>query len=130
MLEVGLAELILTAAWYIWWERRQFVHGETIQRPFSSAMAIVALTKNYKVAMKKGSKLQQGWKKPPEGKVMVNVDAAFNEEAGCGSVGAIIRDCSGGALASAQLRAPFNRCTDGGGLCLEGKLDASTTHWV
>jgi hypothetical protein len=44
--------------------------------------------------MKKGSKLWQGWKKPPEGKVMVNVDAAFNEDVVCGSVGAFIRDCS------------------------------------
>jgi len=29
----GLAELILTGGWYIWWERRKFVHGEPIQRP-------------------------------------------------------------------------------------------------
>jgi ribonuclease HI len=69
-------------------------------------MAIVALTKNYKAAMKKGSKLRLGWKKPPKGKVMVNVDAAFNEDEGCGSVGAIIRDCSGGALAAAHSFVP------------------------
>ena len=37
---------------------------------------------------------------------MVNVDAAFNEENGCGSVGAIIRDCSGGALAAAHSFVP------------------------
>jgi hypothetical protein len=29
-LEVGFAELVIIAAWYIWWERRQLVHGETI----------------------------------------------------------------------------------------------------
>ena len=29
-LDVGLAELVLTVGWYIWWERRQFVHGEII----------------------------------------------------------------------------------------------------
>jgi hypothetical protein len=69
-------------------------------------MAIVALTKNYKATMKKGSKLRQGWKKPPEGKVMVNVDAAFNEDGECGSVGAIIRDCLGGALAAAHSFVP------------------------
>jgi hypothetical protein len=28
VLDVGLAELILTGVWYIWWERRQYVHGE------------------------------------------------------------------------------------------------------
>ena len=69
-------------------------------------MAIVALTKNYKATMKKGSKLRQGRKKPPEGKVMVNVDAAFNEDEECGSVGDIIRDCSGGALAATHSFVP------------------------
>jgi len=33
---------------------------------------------------------------------MVNFDAAFNEGNGCSSVGAIIRDFSGGALAAAH----------------------------
>lgn len=28
--DVGLAELILTRSWYIWWERRGFVHGESL----------------------------------------------------------------------------------------------------
>jgi ribonuclease HI len=37
---------------------------------------------------------------------MVNVDAAFNEDEGCGSVGAIIRDCSEGALAAAHSFVP------------------------
>jgi hypothetical protein len=27
-LEVGFTELLLTGGWYIWWERRQTVHGE------------------------------------------------------------------------------------------------------
>ena len=27
---VGVAELILTGCWYIWWQRRQVVHGEEI----------------------------------------------------------------------------------------------------
>lgn len=30
-LEIGLAELILTGGWYLWWERRQVMHGENIQ---------------------------------------------------------------------------------------------------
>jgi hypothetical protein len=106
VLEVGFTELTLTVGWYIWWERRQIVHGETVQKPSRTAMSILVLTKNYKVVGKKGSKLKQGWKKPPEGKVMVNVDAAFNEENGCGSVGAIIRDCPGGALAAAHSFVP------------------------
>jgi len=27
---VGVAELILTGGWYLWWERRQVVHGEAV----------------------------------------------------------------------------------------------------
>jgi hypothetical protein len=28
---VGFAEIILTGCWFIWWKRRQVVHGEEIQ---------------------------------------------------------------------------------------------------
>jgi hypothetical protein len=52
-LEVGLAELVLTTARYIWWERRQYVHGESVQRPSRSALSIAALVKNYKAATRK-----------------------------------------------------------------------------
>jgi hypothetical protein len=34
----------LTAGWYIWWERRNHVHCETVQRASRSAMSIAALT--------------------------------------------------------------------------------------
>ena len=30
-LSVGFSELILTGGWYLWWERRQLVHGENIR---------------------------------------------------------------------------------------------------
>jgi hypothetical protein len=69
-------------------------------------MAIAALTKNYKLTVKKTSRLRQGWKKPPEGKVMVNVDATFEEDGGCRSVSSIIRDSSGGVLAAAHSFVP------------------------
>ena len=65
-------------------------------------MSIVALARNYKMASKKGMKIREGWKKPPEGKVMVNIDASFDEDVGYGSVSAIIRDSSGGVLAAAH----------------------------
>jgi hypothetical protein len=44
---MGFVELVLTAGWYNWWERRKFVHGESIQTPSRSAMLIAALTINY-----------------------------------------------------------------------------------
>jgi hypothetical protein len=50
---VGFAELVLCAGWYIWWERRQKVHNEEIQTPFRSATSIVVITKNYMMAAKK-----------------------------------------------------------------------------
>jgi len=52
-LDLGLAELILTGGWYLWWERRQLTHGETVQPPTRSGLAIVSLTKNYKMVRKK-----------------------------------------------------------------------------
>ena len=44
--------------------------------------------------------------KPPEGKVMVNVDAAFDEDGGRGNVGVIIRDYIGGVLAAGHSFVP------------------------
>ena len=52
-LGVGFPELILTGGWYLWWERRQRVHGESTQRPSRSGLSIATLTKNYKLAAKK-----------------------------------------------------------------------------
>jgi hypothetical protein len=49
-LDVGLAGLVLTAGWYLWWERRQIVHEETVQTPARTAMSIAALTENYQIA--------------------------------------------------------------------------------
>ena len=106
-----------------------YVHGENTQRPSRSATSMAALTKNYKVAMKKGAKLWQGWMKAPEGKFMVNVDASFDENAGCGSVGAILRDCTWGVVAAAHCFVSSG-CADGRGICVERRVDASTTHRV
>jgi hypothetical protein len=58
------------------------------------------LVKNYKAVTRKVAQIRHGWVNPPEGKVMVNVDATFDEDEGCGGVGKIIRDCTGGVLAA------------------------------
>ena len=57
-LGVGLAELILIGGWFLWWERRQLVHGENLQRPLRSGLSIATLTKNYKLAAKKRTELR------------------------------------------------------------------------
>jgi hypothetical protein len=50
--DIGFAELVLTAGWYVWWERRQKVHGENMQTPSRSSMSIVAMATNYMRASK------------------------------------------------------------------------------
>ena len=101
-LDVGLAELILTGGWFLWWKRRQKVHGESVQRPARSGLSIVSLTKNYKMAAGMVTKTHQGWRKAPEDFLMVNIDASYDEDRGSGSTGVIIRDCSGGMIAAAN----------------------------
>ena len=56
-LEIGLAELILTGGWYLWWEMPQLTHGEKVQLPSRSGLAILSLVKIYKMAAKQGVKL-------------------------------------------------------------------------
>jgi ribonuclease HI len=95
---IGFAELILTGSWYIWWQRRQYVHGEPVQNPTRAALSIATLTTNFQRSMKKvknNTKKEQGWKRPPEGELLLNVDASYSPERGSGGTGAIIRDSTG-----------------------------------
>jgi ribonuclease HI len=64
-------------------------------------MSIAAITTNYFIASKKGVVINQGWRKPSEGYLMINIDGAFDEIKGSGSPGAVIRD-SGGAFIAAS----------------------------
>jgi len=106
-LNVGFAELLLTGGWYLWWERRQLTHGETVQPRSRSGLAIVSLTKNYKLAIKKDAKIKQEWKKSREGYISLNIDASFDEDNDCGSTGAIIRDGSGGMIIASNTFIPY-----------------------
>jgi hypothetical protein len=40
LLEVDRNDLLVVAVWYIWWERRKVMHGDTIQSPARTAQAI------------------------------------------------------------------------------------------
>lgn len=100
--KVGLAELIIARGWYMWWERRKLVHGEQLQTTSQSAMSIATLTINYQNASKKKPVVREGWKKPTEGFLKLNVYASFDENSGIGGTGAIIRDYTGGFVAAAQ----------------------------
>jgi hypothetical protein len=105
-LDMGLAELILTGGWYLWWERRKITHGENVSRPSRSGLMIVSLTKNFKMAEGKGLRIRQGWRKPPEDYIMINIDASYDENEGCGSTGVVIRDSIGGMIAATNTYIP------------------------
>jgi ribonuclease HI len=107
--EVTLVELIMTAIWYIWWERRQATHGELIRQPVRSAQAILALVTNYTRARKKENQgiLRHGWVRPKEDYVKLNVDASFDADSGFGAAGVIIRDEHGLFVAGSNCIIPF-----------------------
>ena len=74
LLEVDRNDLIATAIWYVWWERRQATHGELIQTPSRTAHAIMVLALNYSRARKiKKGIARHGWTKPKEDFVKLNV---------------------------------------------------------
>ena len=45
--DIPTAELILVAMWFIWWQRRQVVKGETVPTPEQSAISIQVLATNF-----------------------------------------------------------------------------------
>ena len=52
------------------------------------------------------SKIRKGWSKPPEGKLMINVDASFDSDTGSGSTGVVIRDATGECVAASCCHLP------------------------
>jgi ribonuclease HI len=105
-LDIGLAELILTRGWYLWWERRKITHDENVSRPSRSGLMIVSLTKNFKMAEGKGLRIRQGWRKPPDGYIIIIIDASYDENEGCGSTGVVIRDSTGRMIAATNSYIP------------------------
>jgi len=76
------------------------VHGDEIQIPPRAAISIAAITTNYALAPKASNVINNKWKKPAEGFLMINVDGSFAENTGDGSTGVVIRDASGGFIAT------------------------------
>jgi ribonuclease HI len=104
----GLRELILTAAWYIWWMRRQLIHGEKYPTNSVAAMSIQVITTNNIRSLRKNSiKKQSVWAKPREDYVLINVDASFNLEYLSGGIGVVIRDHMGSFIAACNEKVQY-----------------------
>lgn len=89
-------EVIATAAWFIWWRRRELKHNGTTPIPSRLALSIKAMVSNSLRAKKNMSgMIRKGWTKPPSGKVNLNTDAAVNLDTRTASTGCIIRDSQG-----------------------------------
>jgi hypothetical protein len=94
-----LVETIVVACWYVWWQRREIVKGETVAGPARTAFAIHAITTNFVQAAKGHSTMKEvTWSKPARGEYKLNIDASFHSN-GRGSVGVVLRNDKGEALA-------------------------------
>jgi hypothetical protein len=94
---LGLQETIAVGYWYIWWQRRLIVRGESVSTPTSAAFAINSSTANFGAAKHTAKEVCAAWEKPLKGAYKLNVDASFHMD-GTGAAGAILRNCKGEAI--------------------------------
>jgi hypothetical protein len=131
MQEVIRRGVSLTGAWYIWWERDDNMYMEDCNPPTRAAMSTASLTKNYAMARKKTCHVREGWRRPPEGKQMINIDAGFDKDS---RTGIIIRDSGGVCIAAANSYLPHSccRCSNGRSRSRssQARADAGTTTLV
>lgn len=98
------AELMMVAAWYLWWQRRQHIKGEPSQNPERAAISIKVLATNYTRSYMTGQPTRSHdhmWKRSTRDVVKINVDAAFRVETLSGATGAIAHDGRGNFIAAA-----------------------------
>ena len=100
MHEPNARELIMVACWYIWWERRRIVHEEKVGKTERSALTIRGIVANALARKKNSQSSLPRWTRPASGVFKLNVDAAFDENSGSGSLGAILRDSHGMFIAA------------------------------
>lgn len=111
---LGFQETVAVAAWYIWWQRREAVKGESVVPPARSAFSIQALTSNFGLAEKKAAPKEVSWTRPPHRQYKLNVDATYFPS-GVGAVAAVVRNDRGESIA-------------GGAKPVENVLDAATAE--
>ena len=98
--QLGLQETVAVGAWYIWWERRQAMKGETVKNALSSVFAIQAIAANHVVRPSAPVPIAR-WQKPPMGHYKLNIDASFFDD-GTDAVAAVLRNYRGEVVAGAS----------------------------
>ena len=94
-------ELMSITCWYLWWERRKLVHKEHVEDAKRISQSVRAMAENFVIACDPKAVLKKdGWRKPPNGFVKLNVDVAFDYDALHGVMGAVIRDDRGHFIVS------------------------------
>lgn len=64
---LGFNESISVGAWYIWWQRRESVKGNSVAPPERSAFAIQALTANFAKSLGSADPRKITWERPHTG---------------------------------------------------------------
>jgi ribonuclease HI len=96
---LNIEESIAVTCWYLWWQRRELVKEESVTGPTFTTFAISALTANFAAASSsKAIEKDIKWKKPGSGFYKLNTDASYHDN-GEGSVGMVLRNDRGEALA-------------------------------
>jgi ribonuclease HI len=89
-------EIIATAAWFIWWRRREIKYEGKAPPANRVALSIRAMVANsMKTKENKQGVPKIGWSCPPAGFVKLNTDAAVDLGARIASSGCVIRDSRG-----------------------------------
>ena len=92
--------MVAVGAWYIWWQRREAVKGNSVAPPSRTSFAIQALAANYKGAESRAPPHEIPWCKPAAGTYKLNVDARYFNN-GMGASGVVIRSDKGEPIAGA-----------------------------
>jgi ribonuclease HI len=103
-----IPEMVAITCWYLWWERRQATHGESVKEPTQTAITIGVLYSNYVAAYSPKAKPRKAtWEKPLQEFVKLNVDASFDMNELCGATGAVLRDSKGSFIAASSCKLEY-----------------------
>jgi hypothetical protein len=94
---ITLHEIIAVCVWYIWWQRREKVKGESVSPPKNSAFAVKALTANFMAAKTKSAEKEIKWFKPLRSFLKLNIDASYHNDVS-GPAGMVLQNNKGEVL--------------------------------